>query len=102
MPDSDSELVTGQRPQGIFAPPSERVPVDARIDAVVVKALQQEPSRRYQQVREMQTDVAARRPHRRALREKRRARKVRARPRNPPPTRPRGSGVCRLEKGTYS
>ncbi len=51
------EMLTGQRPQGIFAPPSERVSVDARIDAVVVKALQQEPARRYQQVREMQTDV---------------------------------------------
>ena len=51
------EMLTGQRPQGIFELPSRRVPVDARIDAVVVKALQQEPARRYQQVSDMQTDV---------------------------------------------
>ncbi len=51
------EMLTGQRPQGIFALPSEKVPVDARIDEVVVRALQQEPARRYQRVSEMKTDV---------------------------------------------
>jgi len=51
------EMLTGQRPQGIFEMPSRKVAVDTRIDAVVTKALQQEPDRRYQQVSEMQTDV---------------------------------------------
>ena len=51
------EMLTGERPQGIFEMPSRKVAVDARIDAVVTKALQQEPDRRYQQVSEMQTDV---------------------------------------------
>ena len=51
------EMLTGQRPQGIFEMPSRKVAVDARIDAVVTKALQQEPDRRYQHVSEMQTDV---------------------------------------------
>jgi serine/threonine protein kinase len=51
------EMLTGQRPQGIFAPPSQRVAVDVRIDDVVVKALQQEPALRYQRVSEMHTDV---------------------------------------------
>ncbi|MEO6786061.1 MAG: protein kinase, partial [Chthoniobacteraceae bacterium] len=51
------EMLTGQRPQGVFAPASKRVAVDARIDDVVSKALQQEPELRYQHVSEMQTDV---------------------------------------------
>jgi serine/threonine protein kinase len=51
------EMLTGQRPQGVFEPASKKVQVDVRIDEVVIKALQQEPDRRYQQVTEMKTDV---------------------------------------------
>ena len=51
------EMLTGKRPQGVFDPPSVRVQVDVRLDEVVIKALQQEPERRYQQVSEMKTDV---------------------------------------------
>lgn len=51
------EMLTGRRPQGVFTPPSQRVPVDARIDSVVLKALQQEPELRYQDVQAMQTEV---------------------------------------------
>jgi serine/threonine protein kinase len=51
------EMLTGQRPHGAFQPPSQRVQVDVRIDEVVLKALQQEPDRRYQQASEMKTDV---------------------------------------------
>jgi formylglycine-generating enzyme required for sulfatase activity/serine/threonine protein kinase len=51
------EMLTGQRPHGAFQPPSHRVQVDVRIDEVVLKALQQEPDRRYQQASEMKTDV---------------------------------------------
>jgi formylglycine-generating enzyme required for sulfatase activity len=51
------EMLTGRRPKGIFDPPSARAAVDARVDAVVVKALQQEPERRYQLVSEMMRDL---------------------------------------------
>jgi serine/threonine protein kinase/formylglycine-generating enzyme required for sulfatase activity len=51
------EMLTGQRPHGAFQPPSKRVQVDVRIDEVVLKALQQEPDRRYQQASEMKIDV---------------------------------------------
>ena len=51
------EMLTGQRPSGVFDPPSRRVQVDIRLDGVVLKALQNEPDRRYQQVSEMKTDV---------------------------------------------
>ena len=51
------EMLCGQRPGGAFDPPSQRVQVDVRLDGVVLKALQQAPERRYQQVSEMKTDV---------------------------------------------
>jgi serine/threonine protein kinase/type 1 glutamine amidotransferase len=51
------EMLTGQTPRGAFAMPSQRVRVDVRIDRVVLKALQQEPSLRYQAVSEMRSDV---------------------------------------------
>jgi serine/threonine protein kinase/formylglycine-generating enzyme required for sulfatase activity len=51
------EMLTGHRPHGAFQPPSHRVQVDVRIDEVVLKALQQEPDRRYQQASEMKVDV---------------------------------------------
>ncbi len=51
------EMLTGKRPHGVFNPPSHRVQLDIRLDQVVLKALQQAPERRYQQVSEMKTDV---------------------------------------------
>ncbi len=51
------EMLTGQVPRGAFDPPSRKLQVDVRIDKVVVKALQEEPERRYQNVTEMKTDV---------------------------------------------
>jgi hypothetical protein len=51
------EMLTGQLPRGAWAPPSRKVTVDVRIDEVVLKALQLEPDRRYQQASEMKTDV---------------------------------------------
>ncbi|CAN5772937.1 hypothetical protein BH09VER1_BH09VER1_46210 [soil metagenome] len=51
------EMLTGQLPRGAFVPPSRKVQVDVRIDEVVLKALQEEPARRYQQASEMKTDV---------------------------------------------
>ncbi len=51
------EMLCGQIPQGIFAPPSQRVSVDERIDQVVIRAMQQEPDRRYANTKEMQAEV---------------------------------------------
>ena len=65
------EMLTGEVPAGRFAPPSQRVHVDVRLDEVVLKALDQEPGRRYQRASEMKTDVdllsaTAARPRRRS------------------------------------
>ena len=51
------EMLTGKCPHGAFIPPSRKVQVDVRIDEVVLKAVQEEPNLRYQQVSEMKTDV---------------------------------------------
>lgn len=51
------EMLTGQVPRGAFDPPSRKLQIDVRIDKVVVKALQEEPERRYQNVTDMKTDV---------------------------------------------
>ncbi len=51
------EMLTGKRPKGIFDLPSVLGHVDARVDEVVTRALQQEPERRYQTVSELWTDV---------------------------------------------
>jgi serine/threonine protein kinase len=51
------EMLTGQLPLGRFVPPSQKSGVDARLDAVVFRALEQEPERRYQHVREFKTDL---------------------------------------------
>ncbi len=53
------ELLTGELPLGRFPLPSQGLQVDVRIDDVVLRTLEKEPSRRYQQVRELQTDVEA-------------------------------------------
>jgi tetratricopeptide (TPR) repeat protein len=42
---------------GRFEPPSKRVQVDVRLDEVVLRALEREPARRYQQVGEVKTNV---------------------------------------------
>jgi serine/threonine protein kinase len=51
------EMLCGQVPQGIFDPPSQRVTVDERIDQVVIRAMQQEPDRRYANTAEMKSEV---------------------------------------------
>jgi tRNA A-37 threonylcarbamoyl transferase component Bud32 len=53
------ELLTGELPLGHFPPPSRKAAVDTRLDGVVLRALEREPQQRYQQMREMQTDVEA-------------------------------------------
>jgi uncharacterized Tic20 family protein len=43
------ELLTGRLPLGRFEPPSQRAQVDARVDDVVLRALERDPERRWQQ-----------------------------------------------------
>ncbi len=51
------EMLTGELPLGRFASPSQKVQVDVRLDDVVLRALEKEPQRRYQQAGQVKTDV---------------------------------------------
>ncbi len=55
------QMLTGELPKGSssreFAPPSRKVLIDVRLDEVVLRALEREPARRYQQVSEVRTQV---------------------------------------------
>ena len=51
------ELLTGELPLGRFPTPSQKIQVDVRLDEIVLHALEKEPKRRYQQAREIKTDV---------------------------------------------
>ena len=49
------EMLTGELPLGRFQAPSEKVAIDARLDEVVMRALEKEPERRYQKASEFKT-----------------------------------------------
>ncbi|SIO33681.1 Serine/threonine protein kinase [Singulisphaera sp. GP187] len=51
------ELLTGELPVGTFEPPSRKVSVDVRLDAIVLRALEHVPELRYQTIGEMQTQL---------------------------------------------
>src|SRR5439155_20787148 len=51
------EMLTGELPLGKFAPPSQKVQVDVRLDEIVLHALEKEPGRRYQHASVLKTDV---------------------------------------------
>ncbi len=51
------QMLTGELPVGRFAPPSKKVQIDVRLDEVVLRALEREPDRRYQQAGELKTHV---------------------------------------------
>ena len=51
------EMLCRETPQGVFDPPSKRVPVDVRVDQVVARAMAQQPERRYQSSTEMKLAV---------------------------------------------
>lgn len=51
------ELLTGELPLGKFPPPSKKVLVDVRLDEVVLRALEKEPEKRYQQASQVKEKV---------------------------------------------
>jgi len=51
------QMLTGDLPKGKFEPPSRKVLIDVRLDEVVLRALEKEPARRYQQVSQVKTEV---------------------------------------------
>jgi serine/threonine protein kinase/heme/copper-type cytochrome/quinol oxidase subunit 2 len=51
------EMLTGELPLGKFPPPSKKVQVDVRLDEIVLRALEKEPERRYQQASEVKSRV---------------------------------------------
>jgi serine/threonine protein kinase len=52
------EMLTGELPLGRFEPPSRKAEhADSRLDEVVLRALEKDPNRRYQQANEIRTAV---------------------------------------------
>ena len=51
------EMLTGELPGKRIEPPSKKVQIDVRLDEVVLRALEQKPELRYQQVSEVKTMV---------------------------------------------
>ena len=51
------EMLTGELPLGRFQPPSKKVEVDVRLDEIVLRSLEKEPERRYQQVSSVKTEL---------------------------------------------
>ena len=51
------EMLTGELPMGRFKAPSESKRLDARIDHIVLKALEREREMRYQRANEIRTDI---------------------------------------------
>jgi hypothetical protein len=51
------QMLTGELPLGRFQPPSKKVQIDVRLDEVVLRALEKEPERRYQQASDLKTRV---------------------------------------------
>jgi hypothetical protein len=53
------EMLTGELPIGRFAPPSQLAAIDTRLDALVLRTLEKNPQRRYQQASELRMMVEA-------------------------------------------
>src|SRR5436190_2421188 len=51
------QMLTGELPGRRIEPPSKKVHLDVRLDEVVLRALEREPERRYQQASQVKTDV---------------------------------------------
>lgn len=53
------QMLTGEIPAGVFAPPSKKTGCDARFDRIVEKAMQADRDRRYQTAAEIRKDLDA-------------------------------------------
>jgi hypothetical protein len=53
------EMLTGELPLGKFALPSQKAGVDTRLDEVVLRTLERDPHRRYQNVSDLKSAVQA-------------------------------------------
>ncbi len=51
------EMLTGEVPRGLFVPPSEKTGTDVRLDKVVLRALHENPAKRYQQASQLRDEV---------------------------------------------
>jgi hypothetical protein len=51
------EMLTGDLPLGKFSPPSKKVQLDIRLDEVVLRALENDPERRFQRASEVKSHV---------------------------------------------
>ena len=51
------EMLTGELPMGRFAPPSQKVQIDVRLDEIVLHALERDVELRYQHARDMKSEV---------------------------------------------
>jgi predicted Ser/Thr protein kinase len=51
------QMLTGELPAKRMEPPSKKVVIDVRLDEVVLRALEKDPQRRYQQVSEVKTQM---------------------------------------------
>jgi hypothetical protein len=50
-------MLTGEFPATLTEPPSKKVAIDVRLDEVVMRALEKDPERRYQQVSQVKTQM---------------------------------------------
>src|SRR5262249_15925989 len=53
------EMLTGELPVGPFDSPAQRTHADARLDPIVLRALESKPEHRYQDAAEVKRDVEA-------------------------------------------
>ncbi len=53
------EMLTGELPLGRFPIPSEKAQVDARIDEILLRALEKDPAKRFQQASDFKTGFAS-------------------------------------------
>jgi tRNA A-37 threonylcarbamoyl transferase component Bud32 len=51
------QMLTGELPAKKIEPPSKKIRLDVRLDQIVLRALEQEPERRYQQASQFKTQV---------------------------------------------
>jgi serine/threonine protein kinase len=53
------QMLTGELPSGKIEAPSRKVQIDVRLDEVVLRAMEKQPERRYQQASVLKTEVEA-------------------------------------------